>query len=217
MNQKATFAGERPASYGQGRSTWSIVAWCWGGCCWNLEEIVQINCRDYDDIVQIYSQTEDEEDRTYFLDFFEHRRFWLEIGNGDALMMDNNHATDGQELSYFMHDGGPDDGFGAVLGQNFEDFIDRWTQLAFVGPEFWILGNFLGTNGVDPDAELGKNFRSWFFAEWPNNLAPVLPFKHITQSNEQTGMQDILQYWRLSNKRPSLSDCGTVFCVIIGK
>ena len=80
-------------------------------------------------------------------------------------MMDNNHATDGQELSYFMHDGGPDDGFGAVLGQNFEDFIDRWTQLAFVGPEFWILGNFLGTNGVDPDAELGKNFRSWFFAE----------------------------------------------------
>lgn len=134
-----------------------------GGCWWSLEKIVEINHSLHQSVLEGYGAIPDAAIREYFLDFFTNRRFWSEIANGDYLMfrIDNNQ----QEISYGMHDGGPEDGFGAVLGSNFEEFIDKWMQLAFVGPEYWKIEPFLGKDGIDPNSDNGQQFCTWFFGQ----------------------------------------------------
>lgn len=93
----------------------------------------------------------------------------MELRNGDTLLMgvgDDKH----QEIVYFMHDaldGGGDwyKKHARILAENFEDFLDRWSQLAFIGPEHWVVEPFLGQGGIDPTGEHAKGFRQWFFDE----------------------------------------------------
>lgn len=136
-----------------------------GGCEWNLADIVAINCRrDYNEMAEICVEIAYETAPEYFRSFFEDRRICLEIINGDAVMMKIGHKID-EEISYFMHDGGPAIGFGTVLGRNFEDFIDRWMRLAFDGQDYWDWKPYIEKDGLNPDSEPGRHFQAWFFAE----------------------------------------------------
>lgn len=63
---------------------------------------------------------------------------------------------------YLSHEEG--DLHGTVLGNDFADFIDRWSLIGFVGAEDWQLENFIHskTNGLDPYGENAKAWREWF-------------------------------------------------------
>lgn len=144
----------------------------WGRCCWNLGEMINFNGKMYDHLIESFEEIEGEDEKTKkrrlrYLNNAKSQRIWHGIGNGDALLFGIGDENK-QEISYYMHDlfdGGPEDDLGECLGKNFEDFIDRWIRIAFIGPEEWELWPFLGKNGVDPDSELSKEFQKKFFVD----------------------------------------------------
>ncbi len=68
---------------------------------------------------------------------------FLEVGNGDCLVID---LQDGR-VKYFSHDD-PEE-TGRILGQNFHHFLDQWSALGCLGPEIWMLEPFLDENGLN--------------------------------------------------------------------
>jgi hypothetical protein len=75
---------------------------------------------------------------------------------GDMLAFDL--AQDSFPVVYLSHD--LDESHGYVLGKNFEDFMDKWTQLGCPGAEDWQMLPFTHDpmSGLDPDCE---NARLW--------------------------------------------------------
>ncbi len=47
-----------------------------------------------------------------------------------------------------------------VLAPSFLEFVDRWSQLAFAGPEDWLLLPFMGADGLDPDGAAARAWRA---------------------------------------------------------
>ncbi len=82
------------------------------------------------------------------------------VGNGDELAIDLA-APDGPVV-YLSHDEGQ--GHGYQLGQNFLDFVDRWSKLGCVGAEDWQWLHFVSspTSGLEPNAPRSLQWRSWF-------------------------------------------------------
>ncbi len=59
---------------------------------------------------------------------------FLDVPNGDIIAFGKK-TEYGNQVVYLSHDG--DDFHGQVLGDNFIDFINRWTQLGCIGSEGW--------------------------------------------------------------------------------
>ena len=131
-----------------------------GFCLWNLAEIVHHNLEYESDIA---SFVDDDEEIRQWINLCIGRRTLMQLDNGDRLLIgigDNDH----QEIVYFTHDAMDlGEGHGVLLGKTFEEYIDRWMQFAFVGPEYWRLESFLNDEGLQVDGEMGKWFKSWFF------------------------------------------------------
>lgn len=141
-----------------------------GSCSWSIDEIISAS-KDFKEAIPYYIGEENDEmteddrlDREWYIDYFRDRTFWLNIPNGDELMIGCRNE-DQQEISYFMHDGSRYDGSCSRLGKDFEDFIDRWMQLAFIGPEYWVIEDFIADGELKPDSELGRQFQDWFFGD----------------------------------------------------
>jgi hypothetical protein len=90
-----------------------------------------------------------------------HRKFaLLEVGNSDMVAIDIADASY-QPVVYLSHEDGPCHGY--RLGDDFEDYVDRLTALAFVGAEDCQLPPFLpdATHGLQTASENAREWRRW--------------------------------------------------------
>lgn len=84
---------------------------------------------------------------------------FLSVGNGDYIAFDLNGDED-PPVVYLSHDDGT--GHGYILGNNYIDFLNRWSRLAFVGGEDWQWLPFVANkqDGLNPNSENAEEFRN---------------------------------------------------------
>lgn len=82
----------------------------------------------------------------------------MEVGNGDFIAFDLKEYPQKAPIVYLSHDDG--EGHGYVLGEDFIDFMDRWTNIGCPGLEDRQILPFVDspTSGINPD---GKNAMEW--------------------------------------------------------
>lgn len=125
----------------------------WGGCYWNLAELVDINNNKNELVKFCFSDCGlDDWEKWYdTLAFFQ-------IANGDYLVLDLN--DEDVPVRYISHE--LDAMHGWMLANSFIEFLDRWTKIACVGPEDWVLKAFIDSSdkGINPNCENSKEFRN---------------------------------------------------------
>jgi hypothetical protein len=60
---------------------------------------------------------------------------FLQVGNGDCLALDSASNADDPPVVYLIHD---DDG-SSIISRSLSEFLTAWRELAFIGPEGWLL------------------------------------------------------------------------------
>lgn len=93
---------------------------------------------------------------------------FAEVGNGDNLAFDAERAEDAPVI-YLSHDGGK--GHGHRLGDNFIDFVERYSLLGCPGYEDWQMMPFLpdATSGLDAYGVNAQKWREWFGLDFEVN------------------------------------------------
>jgi hypothetical protein len=138
----------------------------WAGeCRWDLKSFPALHKTHRDWIEHCFTAKstprwpdKDSDKRAIEYDLVWHYKFaFLEVGNGDMVGIDIGHAAD-QPVVYLSHEDGPCHGY--RLGNDFEDYVDRLTALAFVGAEDVQLPLFL------PNAAQGLQTASKKAIEW---------------------------------------------------
>jgi len=77
---------------------------------------------------------------------------FLHVGNGDYLGLDTEKNPSDPPVVYHMHD----EPASFYLSPSFSSFLKDWTELSFIGPEFWLLDYwFVRENGRN-DRENGR-------------------------------------------------------------
>lgn len=64
---------------------------------------------------------------------------FLSVGNGDTLALNMARPDLGSPVVYLSHEG---EGISCYLSPSFEDFLEQWELLCYVGPEIWLLSVF---------------------------------------------------------------------------
>ncbi len=141
------------------REVWS------GECRWDLRSLpaLQATHREWIRTCFTGKQPPDWEKPPHLIeyDLVWHRKFvFLEVGNGDMVGIDIA-RTDDQPVVYLSHEDGPCHGY--RLGNDFEDYVDRLTALAFVGAEDWQLAPFVlgAAQGLQTASENALEWRRW--------------------------------------------------------
>jgi hypothetical protein len=90
------------------------------------------------------------------------KRLWLEslpfayIENGDYLAVSLADGGDDPAVVYLAHDDASQ-----VIAPSFTQFLAHWERLCYVGPESWLLNNFLDGNGfINADSEQASRLRA---------------------------------------------------------
>ncbi len=127
-----------------------------GECRWDLSELPELeeNRRGWIDVV--FPNIDDPYDRVWH-----NKLTFLAVANGDMLALDLSAAPECPVI-YLSHE--CDEAHGYILGDNFIDFIDRWSLLGCPGSEDWQLTPFISspTSGIDPNCENARKWREWF-------------------------------------------------------
>lgn len=133
-----------------------------GHCYWNLNDLIPLEKERQDWVENCFPNVDDPYDSVWH-----NKLAFLPVGNGDMLAIDL--LVQEGPVVYLSHEDG--DLHGTVLGNDFSDFIDRWSLIGFVGAEDWQLENFLHseTNGLDPYGENAKAWREWFGLHFEEN------------------------------------------------
>jgi len=93
----------------------------------------------------------------------EQEAFWLNalpfawIRNGDTLALDMRHSL--PPVVYLAHD---DDS--RVIAPSFDAFLNTWERLCYIGPEIWLLDEFLDseTGLMNADTDKARQLRDLF-------------------------------------------------------
>ena len=91
-----------------------------------------------------------------------HNKFaFLKVPNGDMVAIDLN-EKDHQPVVYLSHDDG--EGHGYMLGNDAEDFIDRFLRIGCPGLEDWQWLPFVADSesGIIPACDNAVQWRQWF-------------------------------------------------------
>jgi hypothetical protein len=84
------------------------------------------------------------------------------LANGDFLALDMRGGSADPPVLYLNHDDAS-----AALAPAFTEFLGRWEQLCYVGPEHWLLDPFLGADGtLDARTPRADRLRA-LFGDWP--------------------------------------------------
>lgn len=85
---------------------------------------------------------------------------FLNVPNGDVIAFGDK-TEKGNEVVYLSHEG--DNFHGGVLGDNFIDFIDKWTQLGCIGTEAWQFDPFYNyeTKKLLSDLTVLEKWKKW--------------------------------------------------------
>lgn len=90
-----------------------------------------------------------------------HSMPFIHVANGDLIAFDLRSPSDDPPVIYLNHEGHyPGSGHGQRLGDNFTDFMSRWSRLGCVGPESWTWEPFYdqALAKLNPD---GDSARAW--------------------------------------------------------
>lgn len=122
---------------------------------WSLELLSQFEEDRMGWIENVFPNPEDEYDMVWH-----NKLAFCEVGNGDYLAFDMNNSEDAP-IVYISHDDG--EGHGYKMANNFVEFIDNWSKLAFVGCEDWQWLPFTTSpeSGIMAEGEAAKRFRDW--------------------------------------------------------
>jgi hypothetical protein len=124
-----------------------------GTCSWDIDKLVEIEEDRKSWIENCFSNEKDHYDQLWH-----NKLAFMEVANGDLIAFDLKDYPKKAPVVYLSHDDG--EGHGCILGNDFIDFIDKWTLLGCVGPEDWQMTPFIDSpeTGLDPD---GQNARVW--------------------------------------------------------
>ncbi|MGR5994546.1 SMI1/KNR4 family protein [Bacillus cereus] len=103
---------------------------------------------------EVFSNLDDEYDVVWH-----NKLAFCEVGNGDYLAFDMKDDIDAP-IIYLSHDDG--EGHVYKIANNFIEFIENWSRVAFVGCEDWQWLPFTTSfeSGINPDDEPAKKFRN---------------------------------------------------------
>lgn len=117
-----------------------------GECSWDLNRLIDVEETRQDWVKECFPNEYNDYDKIW------HYKFgFMNVRNGDCIAFDMSNYPDETPIIYLSHEDG--EGHGVKLGKNFEDFIDKWTQIGCIGPEDWQLIPFVRANGIDPNVE----------------------------------------------------------------
>lgn len=122
-----------------------------GNCDWNLSLLPRLEGGRKEWVKTCFPNPDNHYDKVW------HNKLAFQaVGNGDMLALDI--AQQPSPVVYLSHDDGQ--GHGYILGKDFEDFIEKWSQLGCVGAEYWQMIPFIlgPKTGLDPDC---VNAHSW--------------------------------------------------------
>jgi hypothetical protein len=84
-------------------------------------------------------------------------RPFLQLDNGDYLALDLRNSTD-PPVVYLNHD---DES--VTIARSFDEFLRDWEGLCYLGPEHWLLLEFLGADGyLDAKSDRAARLRALF-------------------------------------------------------
>ncbi len=128
----------------------------WGGCAWDARRIPELERARREWVEAVFPDRDNEYDRVWW-----DKVAILDAPNGDLIAVDIS-RTDRAPVVYLSHDDG--EGHGRVLGHSVLDFIDRWTRVACVGPEEWLMRPFLNPDRpyLDAVGDAAHAWRAWF-------------------------------------------------------
>ncbi|TWU49036.1 SMI1 / KNR4 family protein [Rubripirellula tenax] len=94
----------------------------------------------------------------YFHEAFNQRLPFIETGNGDYIAFDMRNGTEECPIVYLSHEN--DESHNRVLGQNFVEFLLRWSGVGCVGPDFPYLEAFYDARKKRVHCH-GRNAKKW--------------------------------------------------------
>ena len=85
---------------------------------------------------------------------------FIDIPNGDQIAIDT--AQEGEPVIYLSHELGS--GHGGRLGANFADFMDRWSKMACMPIDGFLVDDLWSeeANGLDPQSEFAQSILATF-------------------------------------------------------
>lgn len=125
----------------------------WGTVDLSLDEIVRAENSRQGWVEACFPDPDNAYDRVWHGKFGFHT-----VPNGDCLALDIE--SNSRPVVYLSHDDG--EGHGVLLAPTLVEFLERWSLLAFAGPEDWLMISFVevGGGGLLPRAAAAKEWRS---------------------------------------------------------
>ena len=123
----------------------------WGGIDLSVREVVAAEQSRQGWVAECFSNPADAYDAVWHHKFAFHT-----VPNGDCLAIGDDDPTGA--VYYLSHDDG--EGHGVQLAPSLVSFLDRWSRLAFAGPEDWLLLPFTSA------AAAGLEDRGAHASEW---------------------------------------------------
>lgn len=120
---------------------------------WSLKDIYDIESTRKSWVDECFPDENDDYDKVW------HNKLgFMNVANGDVIAFDMKDYPGSVPVVYLSHDDG--DCHGYKLGDDFNDFISRWSSLGCPGPEDWQLYPFIkdSVSGIDPKC---KNAECW--------------------------------------------------------
>ncbi|MFP3916892.1 SMI1/KNR4 family protein [Lysinibacillus telephonicus] len=122
---------------------------------WSLDFLKQINDGKNLSVEGLFSNPDDPYDKVWH-----NKLAFYEVGDGDCIAFDLIDHCDDAPVVYLSY--GDGEGHGFKLGDNFIDFIDKWSRIAFVGGEDWQWITFTENpqSGFLPESKSANQFRN---------------------------------------------------------
>lgn len=126
-----------------------------GKLYWDIGLLKEINENKNAWITNVFSNPDNDYDKVWH-----HTLAFYDVGNGDYLAFDLDENSSDAGVIYLSHDDGQ--GHGYKLADNFIDFLEKWSSVAFVGGEDWQWLAFTANpqSGLLPESQCAKSFRS---------------------------------------------------------
>jgi hypothetical protein len=126
-----------------------------GICEWDLSMLPELEARRKGWIESCFPNSDHSYDRVWHNKLAFHG-----VDNGDMLALDL--SKNPSPVVYLSHD--DEEMHGYILGMDFEDFIDKWSQLGCPGTEDWQMIPFIhdSVSGLDPDCQNANAWRKLF-------------------------------------------------------